>query len=78
MEFSTTYQSSTVVGTKTTYHLKGNAISIKKEQYIPLGGQKGNVIQSIPFVDANRDDDTRSCSGTVDHVSGVHPNRSHP
>ena len=34
MEFRTTYQLSTLIGTKTIYHLKRNAMSIEKEQYI--------------------------------------------
>ena len=28
----------------------------------------GNVVQSIPFVDANQDDDARSCPGTTVHA----------
>ena len=37
------------------------------------------MVQSIPFVDANRDDDARSCLGTAVHAcvyNSLHPNRS--
>ena len=34
-----------------------NLMSIKKQQYLSLGRQLVNVVQSIPFVDINRDDD---------------------
>ena len=32
---------------------------------------RGNVVQSILFTDANRDDDARSCPGTTIHASGL-------
>ena len=35
------------------------------------------MVHSIPFVDANRDDDARSCPGPVVHASDLHPNHSH-
>ena len=39
---------------------------------------KGNVVQSIPFIDANRDDNARCCPGTAVHAFGAHLNGSHP
>ena len=63
MELSTTYQ------WPTSYVLEMKQCSSCK--------QGGDVVQNIPFVDADRDDDARSCPGTTVYASGVHPNRSH-
>ena len=46
-------------------------MSIEKQQYLSLGEQLVNVIQSVPFVDANRDDNVLSCPGTAVHASGL-------
>ena len=51
--------------------------SIEKEQYIFRGGQKDNVLQSIPFDDANRDDDAHSGPDTAVHAPGFHLKRFH-
>ena len=51
--------------------------SIEKHQYYREVDKGDNVVQSIPFVDANRDDGARSWPGTAVHASRLHPNRSH-
>ena len=74
MELSTTYQWSTSVylSSQTKCSVYG------KTTVLIMRWTRGNLVQSIPFVDANRDDDARSCPGTAVHTSGAHFNRSHP
>ena len=52
---------------KTTYHFKRNAI----KKIVLIVSQPNQVVQTIPFVNSNRDDDARSCPGTVVHASGT-------
>ena len=61
---------------KTSYNIKCNAVS-KKEQYY-VRWQKDKAIQTIPSVNASRDDDARSCPGTAVHASGASQSFSHP
>ena len=76
MDFNTTYHHHELIP-KTTYHLKRIAVVLKKEQYyVRRTRRNNNVVQTIPFVRASRDDDTRSCPDTAVCPSGLHPNRS--
>ena len=75
MEFIATYQSSTFSWYQNDLSSKTKYNKYQNEQYISYGEQRGNVVQSIPFVDASRDNDARFCPGTTIHASGAHPNR---
>ena len=66
MDFSATYQSSP---RKMTYHFKSNAIKKMNSTYSEA--TKNKMVQTIPFVNANRYDDARSCPGTAVHASGA-------
>ena len=48
----------------------------RKRTVLREADKKSNVVQTIPFVDASRDDDTRSRPDTAVHVSGLYLNRS--
>ena len=56
---------------KTTYHLQYKTRAVLRE-----AGQRNKVVQTIPFVNATRDDDARSCPDTTVHASSLQLNRS--
>ena len=55
-----------------------NAMQYRKRTVLCEADKDGNVVQTIPFVNGNRDDDARSCPGTAVHASGAFQSLSYP
>ena len=78
MDFSTTYQSSTLNSWYQKRPTLSNAMQYRERTVLREAGKRNNAVQTIPFVNANRDDDARSCPDTAVHASDASQSLSHP